>query len=59
MTDEQRRAVIKQLIAKHTKKSTASRKVARDVLIKEGIYTKDGELRVEYGGVSRKSKSAA
>lgn len=59
MTDEQRRAAIKKLIKDYTDKMTVSRKVARETLIAEGIYTKKGELRVEYGGPGKKAKSAA
>jgi len=59
MTDAQRRAAIQTLIKKHTDANTTSQAVARASLIKEGIYTKKGNLRVEFGGETKKSKSAA
>lgn len=59
MTDAQRRTAIQALIEKHTLANTVSKKVARDALINEGIYTKKGELRVEFGGASKKNNKAA
>jgi hypothetical protein len=59
MTQSERNEAIKKLIEKRTKKTTASRKVARDTLIGEGVYTKKGELRVEYGGSAKKKAPAA
>lgn len=58
MTDEQRRRAIKQLIKKHTAASTVSKKAARAALIKEGIYTKSGNLRPWYGGKGKKGAIA-
>lgn len=43
------KAIIK-LIDKRTKEITRSRKTARDTLIAEGVYTKDGKLSPDYGG---------
>lgn len=57
MTDEKRRAAIKRLIAKRTAANTSSKAAAREALIKEGIYTQDGKLRVIFGG--RKTTNAA
>lgn len=59
MTDEQRRAAIKKLIKDYTAKMTVSKKVARETLISEGIYTANGDLAPEYGGPGKKTKSAA
>ncbi|MDO9473072.1 MAG: hypothetical protein Q7J28_08445 [Caulobacter sp.] len=59
MTNAQRRLAIKALIKKHTATNTVSKAVARKVLIEEGIYTKKGDLRVEYGGSPKKAKTAA
>jgi hypothetical protein len=59
MTDAQRRVAIKALIKNHTAANTTSKAVARATLISEGIYTKKGTLRVEFGGQPKKSKSAA
>jgi len=59
MTDAQRRNAIESLIQRHTDLSTATRQQARATLISEGIYTKKGTLRVEYGGESKKNKNAA
>jgi hypothetical protein len=59
MTDKQRRIEIEKLIEKHTAESTVSKAAARKSLISEGIYTKKGALRVEFGGRGRKAKAAA
>ena len=59
MTDAQRRVAIQTLIKEHTAAHTTSRAVARTSLVNEGIYTKKGALRVEFGGVTKKSKSPA
>ncbi|MGE0667681.1 MAG: hypothetical protein AB7O49_14080 [Sphingomonadales bacterium] len=45
------------LIEKRTAAMMASPKAAREILIKEGIYTKKGELRTEFGG-PKKTKAA-
>lgn len=42
-----------------TKRNTASPAAARASLIEEGIYTKKGKLRVEFGGKSKKGRAAA
>lgn len=49
MTEEQRAKLLK-FIDEYTAKNTVSQKVAREALIREGIYTKDGNLRPEFGG---------
>lgn len=59
MTVEQRNAAILQIIEKHTARSTKSKKVAREGLIAEGIYTKSGKLRPEFGGPGKRKKAAA
>jgi len=59
MTDEKRRNAIKNLIEKYTAAKTVSKAIAREALIAEGIYTRKGQLRVEYGGVTKKRKTAA
>jgi hypothetical protein len=59
MTDEQRHTAILTLISEHTEANTANKGAARDMLIKEGIYTKKGKLRVEFGGESKKVKTSA
>ena len=50
MTDEARRKAILEFIEKHTKSVTVSKETARESLIKEGFYTKDGKLTERYGG---------
>jgi len=45
------------IIEEYTKRATVSQKVARETLIREGIYTKKGQLRVEFGGPGKKRKS--
>ena len=59
MTVAQRNAEILRLLAQQTKLNTASKAAARASLIAEGIYTKKGALRVEYGGKSKKALSGA
>ena len=59
MTDAQRRVAIETLIKEHTDANTTSKAIARATLINEGIYTKKGALRVEFGGETKKTKSAA
>ena len=59
MTHAQRNQLILDAIKEHTARATVSRKVARETLINEGIYTKAGKLRVEYGGESKKARVAA
>ncbi len=59
MTDAQRRIAIQKLIEKHTAEHTTSKAAARKSLIEEGIYTKRGALRAEFGGSSKRGKTAA
>jgi roadblock/LC7 domain-containing protein len=59
MTQTQRNAAIRELLKAHTARNTATKAVARKGLIAEGIYTKDGKLRAEYGGAGKRSKNAA
>lgn len=59
MTDAQRRAAILKIIEERTEQMTVSQKAARDALIKEGIYTQRGELRVEFGGGTKKKVKVA
>lgn len=56
LTQAQRNAAIKKLIKERTAVTSASREVARATLISEGVYTKKGRLRAEYGGTGKKSK---
>lgn len=59
MTHEQRNAKIIAHIERYTKEKTATKEMARQTLIDEGIYTEDGELMTEFGGppVSKTPKS--
>jgi hypothetical protein len=50
MTNDAQRAEIKRMIETHTKNVTTDRETARNSLIKEGVYTRDGKLKEEYGG---------
>ncbi|MFM2273155.1 MAG: hypothetical protein RL702_2220 [Pseudomonadota bacterium] len=59
MTHAQRNQKILDAIAKETARAVVSKKTARDTLIKEGIYTTKGKLRVEFGGQRKKAKVAA
>lgn len=59
MTHAQRNQKILDAIAEQTARATASKKVARETLIREGIYTTRGKLRVEFGGQSKKDRIPA
>lgn len=59
MTDAQRIKIIQDLIKKHTAIKIVDKKTARKSLIDEGIYTKSGALKVEFGGNTKSTKSAA
>ncbi len=59
MTDAQRRQAIHDLIKRYTAEITVSKAAAREALIKEGIYTRKGKLRAEFGGEPKKDDAAA
>lgn len=59
MTHAQRNQKILAAIAAETARALESQKVARATLIDEGIYTKKGKLRVEFGGEAKKERAAA
>lgn len=59
MTDEKRRAAIKKLIAERTAANTVSKAVARETLINEGIYTREGKLHIAFGGPRKKAARVA
>lgn len=59
MTEAQRSQAISRLIKAYTDETTVSQSSARAALIKEGIYTKKGRLRAEFGGSQPKDKAAA
>lgn len=50
MTHAQRNQKILAAIAEETARAVSSKKVARETLINEGIYTAKGKLRAEFGG---------
>ncbi len=50
MSSEQDRQEVIRLIRQYTDEKTATKKLARDALITEGIYTASGELAESYGG---------
>ena len=49
MTDDQRNAIRKALVER-TQEAMTTKKKARDFLIREGFYTRDGSLAETYGG---------
>ncbi|MFY9350541.1 MAG: hypothetical protein WBL20_04380 [Sphingobium sp.] len=59
MTHAQRNRRILEAITEQTEEAMVSKKAARAVLIKEGIYTAKGKLRVEFGGPSKKDRVPA
>jgi hypothetical protein len=58
MNDDVRRAKILEQIEKYTMENSASKTLAMSALIRTGVYTKKGKLKVEFGGDS-KNKDAA
>ena len=50
MTIAERNQKIIKLIEARTKRGLKSKKAARDILIADGIYTKKGNLKKEFGG---------
>ncbi|MEE4451665.1 hypothetical protein [Novosphingobium resinovorum] len=59
MTLKQRNADIAKILKDQTKANTASRASARASLIAEGIYTKSGKIRAEFGGEPKKANARA
>lgn len=58
MTSDRRRAAIIGLIEQYTATHLATTDTARAALINEGIYTKNGKLRAEFGGSGKKTLPA-
>ncbi len=56
MTNVERNQAIRALIRDYTTRNTENRETARTALIKEGIYTSKGNLKVEFGGRGGKKK---
>ncbi len=56
MLNDKTRKAIMELIALHQAANTVSAEVARDSLVREGIYAPDGQLTAEYGGPGAKRK---
>lgn len=59
MTHAERNQKILDAIAEQTARALSSKKIARETLINEGIYTTKGELRVEFRGRRKKGGVAA
>ncbi len=57
--DDKHTQLLIDLIKQRTKEALVSKKASRDLLISTGIYTKKGQLRVAFGGKSRKKSTAA
>jgi len=57
MTHDQRNQAIKELIRARTEAMTSSPETARRMLIEEGIYTRKGNLRAEFGGKAKKASA--
>ena len=51
-------AILK-MLEEQTERAVVSKAAARAALIGEGIYTKKGKLRVEFGGKTKKETTAA
>ncbi len=57
MAANARNEAILKIIKQRTEVNTATRETARETLISEGIYTKSGKLRIEYGGSGKRAKT--
>jgi hypothetical protein len=57
--DDERTKFLIDLIKRRTEEALVSKKASRDLLIAGGIYTKKGQLRVAFGGKSRKKSKTA
>jgi hypothetical protein len=45
---QQKLAALRRLIDRHTRENTISKEVARESLVREGIYTASGEIAPDY-----------
>lgn len=59
MTRAERNRKIIEGIEAETERALVSKEAARELLIREGIYTTDGKLRPEFGGETRKKAKTA
>ena len=59
MTHAERNERILKAINAKTKRVVVSKKAARESLVEEGIYTKKGKLRAEFGGSEPKKEVEA
>ena len=59
MTDQEKRKKIIALIQAHTRETIETREKARAWLIREGIYTEEGELEEGYGGEPKEAPADA
>lgn len=59
MTQTQRNQKILKAIESQTARGLESKKLARETLIQEGIYTTRGKLRTEFGGAGKKKAPVA
>lgn len=57
MTSERKEKALRALEA-YTRKITRTKSSARNALVREGIYTREGKLTAEYGGPKTKKASA-
>ena len=55
MTHAQRNEAVLRALQKYTEKNTATKTAAIKSLYDTGMYTKKGDLRVEFGGKSKKA----
>lgn len=58
MTDAQKIEKLRVLVAKRAKDGSQSHAVARELLVREGIYGSDGHIAAEYGGEPALSEPA-
>jgi hypothetical protein len=58
MDQDTRRAKIRELIETYTQEKAATPAIARQTMINEGLYTKKGQFRAEYGGGPKAKKVA-
>ena len=56
MTTDAQRSAIQAMIRRHTASATTDRNTARESLIKEGVYTRAGNLTADFGGKKTASR---
>jgi len=48
----------KEFVRRYTATHTKTKKAAKAALIREGLYDKNGQLKIEFGGEGKQAKAA-